>query len=130
MTLTTWRFSTFDLLKGLVAHKQQHQGLLVCVRIIQTETERLKIAEEYGIVDTNATVPMGVLVSAVCVDGCCRCFPRVGLQEFFYEQVGKDTKSVGLALCPSVFGQFGVGNFLSSFLVSIVKKASGWCLVT
>ncbi|GLT27073.1 hypothetical protein SLA2020_021010 [Shorea laevis] len=89
------------------------------------ETERLRIAKEHGIVDTNATVPMSVcwLIPQYVLMGAADVFTKVGLQEFFYEQVGKDMKSVGLALYLSVFG---VGNFVSSFLVSIVEKAGGW----
>ncbi|GLT27071.1 hypothetical protein SLA2020_020990 [Shorea laevis] len=98
----------------------------MCMAIaVLVETERLRIAREHGIVDTNATVPMSVwwLVPQYVLMGAADVFARVGLQEFFYEQVGKDMKSVGLALYLSVFG---VGNFVSSFLVSIVEKASGW----
>ncbi|GKV09133.1 hypothetical protein SLEP1_g20679 [Rubroshorea leprosula] len=89
------------------------------------ETERLRIAKEHGIVDTNETIPMSVwwLVPQYVLMGAAGVFTRVGLQEFFYEQVGKDMKSVGLALYLSVLG---VGNFVSSFLVSIVEKAGGW----
>lgn len=45
----------------------------------------------------------------------------VGLQEFFYDQVPMDLRSVGISLYLSVFG---VGSFLSGFIVSVIDKAS------
>ncbi|KAK6257963.1 hypothetical protein QUC31_001422 [Theobroma cacao] len=100
------------------------------------ETERLEIAKINGLVDEpNATVPMSMwwLVPQYMLLGAADVFTRVGLQEFFYDQISNELKSVGVALYLSVFG---VGNFLSSILVSIVEKAteakngeflSSWC---
>ncbi|XVE55032.1 hypothetical protein DITRI_Ditri03aG0128600 [Diplodiscus trichospermus] len=89
------------------------------------ETERLEIAEINGVIDVpNATVPMSVwwLVPQYILLGAADVFTRVGLQEFFYDQISNELKSVGLALHLSVFG---VGNFLSSILVFVVEKATG-----
>ncbi|XP_021288363.1 protein NRT1/ PTR FAMILY 5.10-like [Herrania umbratica] len=87
------------------------------------ETERLEIAKINGLVDEpNATVPKSMwwLVPQYMLLGAADVFTRVGLQEFFYDQISNELKSVGVALYLSVFG---VGNFLSSILVSIVEKA-------
>ena len=46
----------------------------------------------------------------------------VGLQEFFYDQVPVELRSIGLSLYLSIFG---VGSFLSSLLISIVEEATG-----
>ena len=89
------------------------------------ETERLEIAEINGLVDEpNATVPMSMwwLVPQYILLGAADVFTRVGLQEFFYDQISNELKSVGLAM---YLGVFGVGNYLSSFLVFIVEKATG-----
>ncbi|GKA88028.1 proton-dependent oligopeptide transporter family protein [Tanacetum coccineum] len=44
------------------------------------------------------------------------------MQEIFYEQVPTELRSIGLALYLSVMG---IGNFLRSFLISIVEKTTG-----
>ncbi|KAL5558426.1 hypothetical protein UlMin_034637 [Ulmus minor] len=89
------------------------------------ETKRLKTVEEYGLIDKpNVTVPMSVwwLVPVYFLFGVSDVFTMVGLQEFFYDQVPKELRSVGLALYLSIFG---VGSFLSSFLISIIEKTTG-----
>ncbi|KAL2497390.1 Protein NRT1/PTR FAMILY 5.10 [Abeliophyllum distichum] len=88
------------------------------------ERERLKTAAEYGLVDVpKATVPMSVwwLLPQYLIFGVADVFTMVGLQEFFYDQVLNELKSIGLALYLSIFG---IGNFLSSFLISVVEKAT------
>ncbi|CAI9754302.1 unnamed protein product [Fraxinus pennsylvanica] len=88
------------------------------------EMKRLKIAVEYGLVDMpKATVPMSVwwLLPQYLLFGVSDVFTMVGLQEFFYDQVPRELKSIGLALYLSIFG---IGSFLSSFLISVVEKAT------
>lgn len=45
----------------------------------------------------------------------------VGLQEFFYDQVSSELKSIAISLGLSITG---VGGFLSSFLIYVIKKLS------
>ncbi|KAJ4846975.1 hypothetical protein Tsubulata_019977 [Turnera subulata] len=88
------------------------------------EMMRLKTAKDYGLVDTpNATIPMSVcwLIPQYVFSGVANVFTMVGLQEFFYDQVTAELRSVGLSLYLSIFG---VGSFLSSFLISIIEKAT------
>ncbi|XP_059631954.1 protein NRT1/ PTR FAMILY 5.10-like [Cornus florida] len=88
------------------------------------ERKRLETAEEYGLVDKpEETVPMSVLWLApqYLLFGIADVFTIVGLQEFFYDQVPNDLRSVGLALYLSVVG---IGSFLSSILISVIQKAS------
>nr|ABR32185.1 peptide transporter [Hakea actites] len=86
------------------------------------ERKRLQTAIDAKIVDLpKATVPMSIwwLAPQYILFGIADCFTRVGLQEFFYDQITKGLRSVGLALYLSIFG---VGSFLSSFLVSSIDK--------
>ncbi|KAI3688962.1 hypothetical protein L2E82_46908 [Cichorium intybus] len=89
------------------------------------EIKRLKTAEEYGLLDNpSATVPMKIwwLLPQYLLTGAADVFTMVGLQEFFYDQVPTELRSIGLALYLSIFG---VGSFLSSFLISVVDKTTG-----
>lgn len=88
------------------------------------ETKRLKTAQEYGVVDEpNATVPMSIwwLVPQYMLFGISEVFTMVGLQEFFYDQVPNELRSMGLALYLSIFG---VGSFISGFLISVIEKVT------
>ncbi|KAL6616454.1 hypothetical protein ACP70R_038724 [Stipagrostis hirtigluma subsp. patula] len=60
-------------------------------------------------------VPQYVLVGIALVLGA------VGLEEFFYDQVSDALRSVGLALCLSIFG---VGSYASGALVSAIDWAT------
>ncbi|CBI39324.3 Protein NRT1/ PTR family 5.10 [Vitis vinifera] len=89
------------------------------------EVQRLKTAEQYGLVDIPyATVPMAVwwLIPQYVIFGVAQVFTMVGLQEFFYDEVPNELRSVGLSLYLSIFG---VGSFLSSFLISVINKTTG-----
>lgn len=88
------------------------------------EKKRLTTAVEYGLVDTPAaTVPMSVwwLAPQYMLSGIADVFTLVGRQEFFYNQIPSELKSIGPALYLSIFG---VGSFLSSSLISVVDKAT------
>ncbi|XP_048332242.2 protein NRT1/ PTR FAMILY 5.10 isoform X3 [Ziziphus jujuba] len=89
------------------------------------ETKRLKIAQEYDLVDRpSVTVPISVwwLLPQYVMFGIADVFTMVGLQEFFYDQVPNELRSIGLALYLSIFG---AGSFLSSFLVSAIDEVTG-----
>ncbi|KAK1384300.1 Nitrate transporter 1/peptide transporter family protein [Heracleum sosnowskyi] len=89
------------------------------------ETKRLQTARDYGLVDKpDVAVPMDIwwLVPQYVIFGIADVFTMVGLQEFFYDQVPSELKSIGLALYLSIFG---VGSFLSSFLISVIENTTG-----
>nr|GEV27966.1 proton-dependent oligopeptide transporter family [Tanacetum cinerariifolium] len=105
---------------SLLENGNWHRLLMVVAAII--ETKRLKTAHEYGLVDDpSATIRMKVwwLLPQCLLAGAGDVFTIVGMQEFFYEEMPNDLKSIGLALYLSVLG---IGSFLSSFLISIVEK--------
>ncbi|KAJ0950735.1 putative proton-dependent oligopeptide transporter family, MFS transporter superfamily [Helianthus annuus] len=89
------------------------------------ETKRLKVAREYGLLDDpNAIIPMKIwwLLPQYLLAGAGDVFTMVGMQEFFYDQMPSDLRSIGLALYLSIMG---IGSFLSSFIISIVDKTTG-----
>ncbi|KAL1324873.1 protein NRT1/ PTR FAMILY 5.10-like [Arachis ipaensis] len=89
------------------------------------EMKRLQTAQEFGLVDEpDATIPMSMwwLIPQYLLLGAAEVFTMVGLQEFFYDQVPDELRSMGLALYLSIFG---VGNFLSGFLISVIEGVTG-----
>ncbi|XP_058728861.1 protein NRT1/ PTR FAMILY 5.10-like [Vicia villosa] len=100
-------------------------SIFTMIIAVFVETKRLKTAQEYGLVeDPNATVPMSIwwLVPQYFLFGVSEVFTIVGLQEFFYDQVPNELRSMGLALYLSIVG---VGSFLSGFLISMIENLSG-----
>ncbi|CAK8575311.1 unnamed protein product [Lathyrus sativus] len=100
-------------------------SIFTMVIAVFVEIKRLKTAKEYGLVDDpNAIVPMSIwwLVPQYFLFGVSEVFTMVGLQEFFYDQVPNELRSMGLALYLSIVG---VGSFLSGFLISIIGNLSG-----
>ncbi|XP_020572723.1 LOW QUALITY PROTEIN: uncharacterized protein LOC110019420 [Phalaenopsis equestris] len=88
------------------------------------EIKRLKTAKDHGLIDLpKMTIPMSLwwLVPQYLLYGITEVFVTVGLQEFFYDQVPNALRSLGLALCMTIFG---VGYFISSFLISVIDKAT------
>ncbi|CAL9097829.1 unnamed protein product [Musa textilis] len=79
------------------------------------ERKRLRVAEA----EQSSVVSMSVfwLVPQFMIMGFGDGFALVGLQEYFYDQVPDGMRSLGIAFYLSVFG---VSNFLSSFLITVV----------
>jgi peptide/histidine transporter 3/4 len=99
-------------------------SILSMVVAATVETKRLNVARTSQLIDQpNMTVPMSVwwLVPQYLLFGASDVFTMVGLQEFFYDQIPSELKSLGLALYLSIFG---VGSFISSFLISIIDKTT------
>ncbi|GER48247.1 major facilitator superfamily protein [Striga asiatica] len=89
------------------------------------ENKRLKVALEHGLVDSpGETIPMSVLWLGpqYLVLGIADVFTLVGLQEFVYDQIPGDLKSMGLAIS---LGVLGTGSFLSGFIVSVIDWVTG-----
>ncbi|KFK44350.1 hypothetical protein AALP_AA1G246200 [Arabis alpina] len=89
------------------------------------EMKRLETAKEYGLVDRpDATVPMSIwwFVPQYLLLGMIDVFSLVGTQEFFYDQVPTELRSIGLALSLSAMG---LSSFLSGFLITVINWATG-----
>lgn len=89
------------------------------------ETKRLEMAKEYGLVDRpEATVPMSIwwFVPQYLLLGMIDVFSLVGTQEFFYDQVPTELRSIGLALSLSAMG---LSSFLSGFLITVINWVTG-----
>ncbi|CDY58921.1 BnaCnng33950D [Brassica napus] len=66
----------------------------------------------------------GILLSVIAMYvlyGVADGFTMAGLQEFFYDQVPSELRSVGMAMNLSIYG---AGNFLSSFMISFIDRAT------
>lgn len=89
------------------------------------EAKRVQIASEHNLLDNPmAIVPIRVwwLIPQYILFGICDAFAMVGLQHLFYDQMPEAMRSMGGALYIS---NAGIGNFISSTIISLVEYASG-----
>ncbi|PIA58056.1 hypothetical protein AQUCO_00500171v1 [Aquilegia coerulea] len=88
------------------------------------EMRRMYVIREHGTVGAKDTVPMTIfwLMPQYVVMGIADVFNAIGFLEFFYDQSPGDMQSLGTTFFTS---GIGVGNFLNSFLVTMVDKITG-----
>ncbi|KAB1219319.1 Protein NRT1/ PTR FAMILY 5.2 [Morella rubra] len=112
---------------GLVFH------ILIMIIASLTERYRLHVAKEHGVVENGGQVPLTIfiLLPQFVLMGTADAFLEVAKIEFFYDQAPENMKSLGTSYSMTTLG---VGNFLSSFLLSTVSRITkehghhGWIL--
>nr|XP_024372616.1 protein NRT1/ PTR FAMILY 8.3-like [Physcomitrium patens] len=95
---------------------------MVCAAV--TEVYRVKVAREHGLLDHPfQTLPLSVfiLLPQYVLLGAAEVFTSTGALEFFYDQAPDSMRSLGTAVFLSTIG---IGNFLSSILLSGIVKVT------
>ncbi|XP_010532219.1 PREDICTED: protein NRT1/ PTR FAMILY 5.1-like [Tarenaya hassleriana] len=88
------------------------------------EVKRMRMIRELHITSPKEIIPMSVfwLLPQYSLLGVSDVFHAIGLLEFFYDQSPEDMQSLGTTFFTS---GVGLGNFLNSFLVTVVNSITG-----
>lgn len=97
------------------------------------DRKRLSVAKEHGLVENGGEIPLTIfiLLPQFVLMGLADAFLEVAKIEFFYDQAPESMKSLGTSYSMT---SLGIGNFLSSFLLSTVSHITkehghkGWIL--
>ncbi|XP_055813745.1 protein NRT1/ PTR FAMILY 5.2-like [Solanum dulcamara] len=98
------------------------------------ERHRLSVARDHGLVENGKQVPLSILIllPQFILMGTADAFLEVAKIEFFYDQAPEGMKSLGTSYSMT---SLGIGNFISSFLLSTVSDITkkhgnhrGWIL--
>ncbi|KAJ8763911.1 hypothetical protein K2173_003693 [Erythroxylum novogranatense] len=100
---------------GLVFH------IIIMLTASLTERYRLSQARKHGLVENGGQIPLTifVLLPQFVFMGAADAFLEVAKIEFFYDQAPECMKSLGTSYSMT---SLGIGNFLSSFLLSTVSR--------
>ncbi|XP_062209812.1 protein NRT1/ PTR FAMILY 5.2-like [Phragmites australis] len=111
--------------RGITILTRMGIGLLLQIVTMATasviESRRLAYARSHGLDKTGGQLPLTifVLLPQFVLMGLADAFLVVGKIEFFYDQAPESMKSLGTAMSLTAYG---VGNILSSFLLSMVTR--------
>jgi dipeptide/tripeptide permease len=114
--------------RGITLLQRLGIGFLIQVIAIAVayavEVRRIHVIKVNHIVGPKEIVPMSIfwLLPQYVLLGIADVFNAIGLLEFFYDQSPQDMQSLGTTFFTS---GIGVGNFLNSFLVTMVDKITG-----
>ncbi|XP_022749005.1 protein NRT1/ PTR FAMILY 5.2-like [Durio zibethinus] len=123
--------------RGITLLQRMGIGLVIHIIIMITasliERHRLNVAREHGLVESGGQVPLTIfiLLPQFVLMGTADAFLEVAKTEFFYDQAPESMKSLGTSY---TFTSLGIGNFLSSFVLSTVSHITrkhgheGWIL--
>ncbi|WCJ24089.1 Major facilitator superfamily protein [Euphorbia peplus] len=112
---------------GMVFH------IVIMIIASLTERYRLNVAKEHDLVESGGQIPLTILIllPQFLLMGIADAFLEVAKLEFFYDQAPESMKSLGTSYSTT---SLGIGNFLSSFLLSTVSRVTkrnghkGWIL--
>ncbi|PON83218.1 Proton-dependent oligopeptide transporter [Trema orientale] len=114
--------------RGITLLQRLFIGFVIQVSAIAiayvVEVRRMHVIRVHHIAGPKEVVPMSIfwLLPQYVLLGIADVFNAIGLLEFFYDQSPEDMQSLGTTFFTS---GIGVGNFLNSFLVTMVDKITG-----
>ncbi|XAR60919.1 hypothetical protein NMG60_11034462 [Bertholletia excelsa] len=123
--------------RGITLLQRMGIGLVLHIVIMfiasLMERYRLSVAKHHGLVNNGRQVPLPIfiLLPQFVLMEIANVFIEVGKIEFFYDQAPESMKSLGTSYSMTTLG---VGNFISSFLLSTVARITkkhghqGWIL--
>ncbi|CAK9180194.1 unnamed protein product [Ilex paraguariensis] len=123
--------------RGITLLQRMGIGIVIhiCIMTIAslTERHRLNVAKDHGLVENGKPVPLTIfiLLPQFVLMGTADAFLEVAKLEFFYDQAPESMKSLGTSYAMITLG---IGNFVSSFLLSTVSHITkehghhGWIL--
>ncbi|KAF8028693.1 hypothetical protein BT93_E1368 [Corymbia citriodora subsp. variegata] len=123
--------------RGISLLQRMGIGLLLHILVMSaasfTERWRLRVAREHNLVVSGGQIPLTIfiLLPQFVLMGMADAFLEVAKIEFFYDQAPESMKSLGTSYSTITLG---IGNFLSSFLLSTVSHLTkrhghhGWIL--
>ncbi|KAL3739942.1 hypothetical protein ACJRO7_021250 [Eucalyptus globulus] len=123
--------------RGISLLQRMGIGLLLHIMVMTvasfTERWRLRVAREHGLVESGGQIPLTIfiLLPQFVLMGVADGFLEVAKMEFFYDQAPESMKSLGTSYAMATLG---IGNFISSFLLSTVSRLTdrnghhGWIL--
>ncbi|KAF8015815.1 hypothetical protein BT93_H1377 [Corymbia citriodora subsp. variegata] len=123
--------------RGISLLQRMGIGLVLHIVIMTvasfTERWRLRVAGEHNLVESEGQIPLTIfiLLPQFVLMGTANAFLEGAKIEFFYDQAPESMKSLGTSY---LMITIGVGNFLSSFLLSTVSHITerhghhGWIL--
>ncbi|XP_051138533.1 protein NRT1/ PTR FAMILY 5.1 [Andrographis paniculata] len=114
--------------RGITLLQRLGVGFLIQILAIAiayiVEVHRMNVIKLHNIKTKEEIVPMTIfyLLPQYILLGVADVFNAIGLLEFFYDQSPEEMQSIGTTFFTS---GIGVGNFLNSFLVTVVDKITG-----
>ncbi|KAB1209626.1 Protein NRT1/ PTR FAMILY 5.2 [Morella rubra] len=123
--------------RGITLLQRMGIGIVIHIIIMTVasliESYRLRVAKKHGLVENGGQVPLTlfILLPQVVLMGMADATLDVAKIDFFYDQAPESMKSLGASYHTTTFG---VGNFLSSILLSTVSHVTkehghhGWIL--
>ncbi|KAK4800199.1 hypothetical protein SAY86_025564 [Trapa natans] len=114
--------------RGITLLQRIGIGFIIQVVVIAiayaVEVKRMSVIRVHGSSHPKDIVPMSILwlLPQYILLGVADVFNAIGMLEFFYDQAPEEMQSLGTTFFTS---GIGVGNFLNSFLITVMDKITG-----